>query len=189
MKKGKFIVTWLLKDGSVKHSTVPNPSARNNFKKLEDALPIMERMIESNDECVHPVPPLDCLWLCCWSPPRAEGSWEETLWQVCLLHLQQESRHQMSSLPLCNIPTTTVTLKQSGSLSSAWPAVQVRHFQEELQGQGDAEEAQGESDKTFTSLFACSLHQLLQECQRKVYKWDGCSHVTSSASHFRMIRW
>ena len=61
MKKGKFILSWLSTDGSVKHSTVPNPSARNNFKKLEDALPIMERMIESNDECVHPVPPLDCL--------------------------------------------------------------------------------------------------------------------------------
>ena len=86
--------------------------------------------------------------------------------QVCLLHLQQESRHQMSSLPLCNIPATTVTLKQSGSLSSAWPAVQVRHLQEELRGQGDAEEAQGESDKTFTSLFACSMYQSLQQRAR-----------------------
>ena len=60
MKKGKFILSWLSNDGSVKHSTVPNPSAKNNFKKLEDALPVMERMILSNDECVHPVPPSDC---------------------------------------------------------------------------------------------------------------------------------
>lgn len=181
MKKGKFILTWLFKDGSVKHSLVPNPSVRNNFKKLEDALPIMERMIESNDECVHPVPPLDNLWLCCWSPPRAEGSWEETLWQVRLQHLQQESRHQMSSLPLCNIPATTVTLKQSGSLSSAWPAVQKRHLQEELRGQG-------ESDKIFTSLFACSLHQCYKRARGKFT--SAMDAVTwPLASHFRMIRW
>ena len=60
IKKGKFILSWLSKDGLVKHTTTPNPSARNNFKKLEDALPILENMILSNDDCVHPIPPRDC---------------------------------------------------------------------------------------------------------------------------------
>ena len=59
MKKGKNIVTWLFKDGSVKHSTIPNPSARNNFQKLEEALSVLEQMIESNDKCVYEVPLCD----------------------------------------------------------------------------------------------------------------------------------
>ena len=53
IKKGKFILT---KDGSVKHTTAPNPSARNNFKTMEEALTVLEKMILSNDECVNPVP-------------------------------------------------------------------------------------------------------------------------------------
>ena len=53
IKKGKFILSWLSKDGLVKHTTTPNPSARNNFKKLEDALPILENMILSNDDDVE----------------------------------------------------------------------------------------------------------------------------------------
>ena len=57
IKKGKFILSWLTKDGSVKHTAAPNPSARNNFQKFEDALSVLEKMIESNDECVNPVPP------------------------------------------------------------------------------------------------------------------------------------
>ena len=60
VKMGKFILSWLSKDGSIKHTIAPNPSARKNFKKLDEALPVMERMILSNDECVHPVPPSDC---------------------------------------------------------------------------------------------------------------------------------
>ena len=60
IKKGKFILSWLSKDGSVKHTTAPNPSAKNNFKKLDEALAVMEKMILSNDECVHPIPPGDC---------------------------------------------------------------------------------------------------------------------------------
>ena len=48
IKKGKYILSWLSNDGSVKHATAPNPSARNNFKKLEDALSVMENMILSN---------------------------------------------------------------------------------------------------------------------------------------------
>ena len=42
IKKGKFILSWLSQDGSVKHTTVPNPSAKNNFKTLEEALPVMK---------------------------------------------------------------------------------------------------------------------------------------------------
>ena len=57
IKKGKFILSWLTKDGSVKHTAAPNPSARNNFQKLEEALSVLEQMIESNDECVYEVPP------------------------------------------------------------------------------------------------------------------------------------
>ena len=60
IKKGKFILSWLSEDGLVKHTTAPNPSAKNNFKKLEDALPVMENMILSNDHCVHPISPPDC---------------------------------------------------------------------------------------------------------------------------------
>ena len=56
IKKGKFILSWLTKDGSVKHTTAPNPSARNNFKTMEEALTVLEKMILSNDECVNPVP-------------------------------------------------------------------------------------------------------------------------------------
>ena len=44
----------------LKHTIAQNPSAKKNFKKLDEALPVMERMILSNDECVHPVPPSDC---------------------------------------------------------------------------------------------------------------------------------
>ena len=57
IKKGKFILSWLAKDGSVMHTAAPIPSARNNFQKLEEALSMLEQMIESNDECVNPVPP------------------------------------------------------------------------------------------------------------------------------------
>ena len=60
IKKGKFILSWLSKDGSIKHTTPPNPSAKNNFKKLDEAFAVMEKMILSNDECVHPIPPGDC---------------------------------------------------------------------------------------------------------------------------------
>ena len=60
IKKGKYILSWLSKDGSVKHTTAPKSSAKNNFKKLDEALAVMEKMILSNDECVHPVPPRDC---------------------------------------------------------------------------------------------------------------------------------
>ena len=59
IKKGKFILSWLTKDRSIKHTIAPNASARNNFKTMEEALPVMERMILSNDECVNPVPPRD----------------------------------------------------------------------------------------------------------------------------------
>ena len=59
IKKGKFILSWLTKDGSVKHTAAPNPSARNNFQKLEEALSVLEQMIEFNDECVYEVPPRD----------------------------------------------------------------------------------------------------------------------------------
>ena len=33
IKKGKFILSWMTKDGSVKHTTAPNPSARNRIWK------------------------------------------------------------------------------------------------------------------------------------------------------------
>ena len=59
IKKGTFILSWLTKDGSVKHTAAPNPSARNNFQKLEEALSVLEQMIESNDECVYEVPTRD----------------------------------------------------------------------------------------------------------------------------------
>ena len=59
IKKGKFIFSWQTKDGFVKHTAAPNPSARNNFQKLEEALSVLEQMIESNDECVYEVPPRD----------------------------------------------------------------------------------------------------------------------------------
>ena len=59
IKRGRFILSWLSKDGSVRHTTAPNASAKNNFKKLDDALPVMEHMILSNDECLHPIPPPD----------------------------------------------------------------------------------------------------------------------------------
>ena len=45
IKKGKFILSWLTKDGSVKHTTAPNPSARNNFKTMEEALTVLKKMI------------------------------------------------------------------------------------------------------------------------------------------------
>ena len=50
IKKGKLILSC------------PNPSvaSRNNFKKQEDALSVMENMILSNDDCVHPISPSDC---------------------------------------------------------------------------------------------------------------------------------
>ena len=60
IKKGKFILSWLTKDGSVKHTTAPNPSAKNNFHKMEEASSVLDKMISSNDECVHPVPPRNC---------------------------------------------------------------------------------------------------------------------------------
>ena len=50
VKKGKYILSWLTKDGSVKHMTAPNPSARNNFHSYEEASSVMDKMILSNDE-------------------------------------------------------------------------------------------------------------------------------------------
>ena len=41
IKRGKFILSWLSKDGSIKHTIAPNPSARKNFKKLDEALPCL----------------------------------------------------------------------------------------------------------------------------------------------------
>ena len=50
VKKGKYILSWLTKAGSVKHTTAPNPSARNNFHSYEEASSVMDKMILSNDE-------------------------------------------------------------------------------------------------------------------------------------------
>ena len=41
IKREKFILSWLSKDGSIKHTIAPNPSARKNFKKLDEALPCL----------------------------------------------------------------------------------------------------------------------------------------------------
>ena len=60
IRKGKFLLSWLSSDGSIKHTTAPYLSARKSFKNLDEALPVMERMILSNDECVNPVPRHDC---------------------------------------------------------------------------------------------------------------------------------
>ena len=37
IKKRKFILSWMTKDGSIKHTAAPNLSVRNNFQKLEEA--------------------------------------------------------------------------------------------------------------------------------------------------------
>ena len=59
IKKGKFILSWVTKDGSVKHTAAPNPLVRINFQKPEEALSVLDQMIESNDKCVYEVPPRD----------------------------------------------------------------------------------------------------------------------------------
>ena len=42
IKREKFILSWLSKDGSIKHTIAQNPSARRkNFKKLDEALPCL----------------------------------------------------------------------------------------------------------------------------------------------------
>ena len=42
IKRGKFILSWLSKDGSIKQTLAQNPSARRkNFKKLDEALPCL----------------------------------------------------------------------------------------------------------------------------------------------------
>ena len=50
IRKGKFILSWLSEDGFVKHTVAPNPSARKNFKTLEEAFPVIEKMILSNSQ-------------------------------------------------------------------------------------------------------------------------------------------
>ena len=53
--------TYLTRESDIKKGKLilfcPNPSvaSRNNFKKQEDALSVMENMILSNDDCVHPI--------------------------------------------------------------------------------------------------------------------------------------
>ena len=55
-KQGRFILSFMSKSGSVKHIVVPHPSAKKIFTRLEDAFEVIERMIVSNENCVHAVP-------------------------------------------------------------------------------------------------------------------------------------
>ena len=59
IKKGKFILSTLTRSGLVKHTVAPNPSARKNFKSLEEASEVLEKMISSNNDCLHAIPPPD----------------------------------------------------------------------------------------------------------------------------------
>ena len=59
IKKGKFILSSLTRSGLVKHTVAPNPSARKNFKSLEEASEVLEKMILSNNDCFHAIPPPD----------------------------------------------------------------------------------------------------------------------------------
>ena len=51
----RFILSYVTEKGAVKHSVVPNPSAKKCFVSLTEASDVMERMIISNDDCVYPV--------------------------------------------------------------------------------------------------------------------------------------
>ena len=55
IKEKRFILSYVTENGAVKHATVPNPSARKVYGSLSDASDILERMILSNDDCLHPV--------------------------------------------------------------------------------------------------------------------------------------
>ena len=43
IRRGKFILSWFSKDGSIKHTFASNPSARKSFKKLDEAFPVMRK--------------------------------------------------------------------------------------------------------------------------------------------------
>ena len=55
IKEKRFILSYVTENGAVKHATVPNPSARKVYGSLSDASEVLERMILSNDDCLHPV--------------------------------------------------------------------------------------------------------------------------------------
>ena len=56
IKKGKFVLSFLSKTGAVKHSVLRNPAFRKEFKTIKEGSEVMEKMILTNDECVHQVP-------------------------------------------------------------------------------------------------------------------------------------
>ena len=49
------VLSYVTVKGAVKHTIVPNPSAKICFVSLTEASDVMERMIISNDDCVYPV--------------------------------------------------------------------------------------------------------------------------------------
>ena len=51
----RFVLSYVTEKGAVKHTVVPNPSAKKCFVSLAEASEVIERMIVSNDDCVYPV--------------------------------------------------------------------------------------------------------------------------------------
>ena len=49
------VLSYVTVKGAVKHTIIPNPSAKICFVSLTEASDVMERMIISNDDCVYPV--------------------------------------------------------------------------------------------------------------------------------------
>ena len=58
IKRGKFVLSFVTKTEAKKHCVLRNPAFRKEFRSIEEGAEVMERMILSSDDCVHPVPPL-----------------------------------------------------------------------------------------------------------------------------------
>ena len=55
IREKRLVLSYVTEKGAVKRSIMPNPSAKKCFVSLAEASDIMERMIVSNDDCIHPV--------------------------------------------------------------------------------------------------------------------------------------
>ena len=57
IKRGRFIVSNLTKTGTVKHTVIPNSSAKKNYVNLEEASDVLEKVILSMEDCFNSIPP------------------------------------------------------------------------------------------------------------------------------------
>ena len=57
ISREKFVLSFMTKTKAVKHCVLRNPAFRKEFKSIKEGAEVMEKMILSSDDCVHPVSP------------------------------------------------------------------------------------------------------------------------------------